>query len=84
MTITPTHHLPRQLTRLARVVHADALRADLRAELHADLDLTDPSSSSSPRRVRHEVRDGVAVMAFSAAASTGVALMLLLFTRVAG
>lgn len=36
------------------------------------------------RRVRHEVRDGVAVVAFSAAASTGVALVLLLLTRVAG
>jgi hypothetical protein len=31
------------------------------------------------RRVRHEVRDGIAVIAFSAAASTGLATVLLLF-----
>ena len=36
------------------------------------------------RRVRHEVRDGVVVAAFSAAASTGVALALLLLVRLAG
>jgi len=36
------------------------------------------------RRVRHEVRDGVVVVAFSAAASTGLALVLLLLVRVAG
>jgi hypothetical protein len=36
------------------------------------------------RRVRHEVRDGVAVAAFSAVASTGLALLLLLLARVAG
>jgi hypothetical protein len=36
------------------------------------------------RRVREEVRDGVAVIAFSATASTGVALMLLLLARLAG
>ena len=35
-------------------------------------------------RVRHEVRDGFVVIAFSAAASTGVALALLLLVRVAG
>ena len=36
------------------------------------------------RRVRHEVRDGMAVVVFSAVASTTVALALLLLTRVAG
>ncbi|MEO5708285.1 MAG: hypothetical protein ABIQ59_00485 [Nocardioidaceae bacterium] len=36
------------------------------------------------RRVRHEVRDGVAVIAFSAAASTGLALALVLLARLAG
>jgi hypothetical protein len=36
------------------------------------------------RRVRHEVRDGLTVAAFSAAASTGLALALLLLTRLAG
>ena len=33
------------------------------------------------RRVRHEVRDSVAVMLFSAAASVGVALLLLALVR---
>jgi hypothetical protein len=33
------------------------------------------------RRVRHEVRDGVAVVLFSAAASTGVAVLLTLLAR---
>ena len=37
-----------------------------------------------PRRVRHEVRDGAAVIAFSAAASTGLALALMLLARLAG
>jgi hypothetical protein len=32
------------------------------------------------RRVRHDVRDGLAVMAFSAATSIGLALLLLLLT----
>jgi hypothetical protein len=36
------------------------------------------------RRVRHEVRDGVAVMAFSAAASTALAMTLLVLVRAAG
>jgi hypothetical protein len=36
------------------------------------------------RRVRHEVRDGAAVVLFSAAASTGLALALLLLLRLAG
>jgi hypothetical protein len=72
MTITSTHH---RLTRLADL-RAD-VSADFRAELHAH-------PLTPARRVRHEVRDGVAVIAFSAAASTSVALMLLLVTRVAG
>ena len=33
------------------------------------------------RRVRQEVRDSVAVMVFSAAASVGVALLLLVLVR---
>jgi hypothetical protein len=33
-----------------------------------------------PRRVRHEVRDGLAVMAFSAATSAGIAAALMLLT----
>ncbi|HET7387961.1 MAG TPA: hypothetical protein VFJ19_15000 [Nocardioidaceae bacterium] len=36
------------------------------------------------RRVRHEVKDGMAVVVFSAAASTGLALALLVLTRLAG
>jgi hypothetical protein len=38
----------------------------------------------SPRRVRHEVRDGAVVVAFSAAASTTVALVFMLLVRLAG
>lgn len=41
-------------------------------------------TSAPARRVRHEVRDGMAVMVFSAAASTGLALTLLLLVRLAG
>ncbi|MEO5654284.1 MAG: hypothetical protein ABIN79_08760 [Marmoricola sp.] len=33
------------------------------------------------RRVRHDVRDGLAVMCFSALASCGVAVLLLVLTR---
>ncbi|MFL6061098.1 MAG: hypothetical protein ACJ72E_07705 [Marmoricola sp.] len=33
---------------------------------------------SGSRRVRHEVRDGIAVMAFSAGVSTAIALLCLL------
>jgi len=44
----------------------------------------EPSTSTPVRRVRHQVRDGVAVIAFSAAASTGVALALLLLITLAG
>ena len=38
---------------------------------------------ASGRRVRHDVRDGVAVMLFSAAASSVVALLLLVLSRLA-
>jgi hypothetical protein len=37
-----------------------------------------------PRRVRQDVREGAAVVAFSAAASTGVALALLLLMWLVG
>ena len=37
-----------------------------------------------PRRVRHEVRDGIAVAVFSALASSALAGALLLLTRLAG
>ena len=46
--------------------------------------MTSTPVTSPARRVRHEVRDGIAVIAFSAAASTGLALVLLLLARVAG
>jgi hypothetical protein len=36
------------------------------------------------RRVRHEVKDGVAVVAFSAAASSALALALMLLVHLAG
>lgn len=39
------------------------------------------STVTPVRRVRHEVRDSLAVMVFSAAASCGVALLLLLAVR---
>jgi hypothetical protein len=38
----------------------------------------------TPRRVRHDVRDGLAVIAFSAVASTGLALAFLVLVRLAG
>ena len=71
MTSTLSGHLPRQLSRLTRGL-PDPVRSDL------------PRTPGTPRRVRHEVRDGVAVIVFSAAASTGVALALLLIVHVAG
>ena len=47
----------------------------------AGLTTRPPGAPASPtRRVRHEVRDGLAVMAFSAAASVGLAGVLLLLT----
>jgi hypothetical protein len=36
---------------------------------------------SGPRRVRHDVRDSITVMAFSAVASCGVAVLLALAVR---
>lgn len=42
------------------------------------------SVSASQRRVRHEVRDGAAVVAFSAAASTVLAAVMLAVVRLAG
>ena len=36
------------------------------------------------RRVRHQVKDGVAVIAFSAASSSALAVALLLLVRLAG
>ena len=41
-------------------------------------------SGQPPRRVRDEVRDGVAVIAFSAIASSALAVALLLIVRRAG
>jgi len=41
-------------------------------------------SGPSARRVRHEVRDGFAVIAFSAAASSVLALTLLVLVTWAG
>ncbi len=41
--------------------------------------------SGQPRkRVRHEVRDGLAVVAFSATASTALAVALMLLAHLAG
>jgi hypothetical protein len=46
---------------------------------------TQATSVTEPaRRVRQHVRDGAAVIVFSAAASTGVALAIVLLARVAG
>ncbi len=39
------------------------------------------STVTPARRVRHEVRDSLAVMCFSATASCGVALLLMLVVR---
>jgi hypothetical protein len=41
-------------------------------------------SGQPVRRVRHEVRDGVAVIAFSAAASTALAGALMLLVHLVG
>ena len=41
-------------------------------------------SGQSPRRVRHEVKDGVAVFAFSAVSSTALAVALMVFVRLIG
>jgi hypothetical protein len=79
MTVMLPQHLPRQLSRLARAVPGDPVRpAPDDGGRWAD------GAARPVRRVRHEVRDGVAVIAFSAAASTALAMMLLLLVRVAG
>jgi hypothetical protein len=41
-------------------------------------------SGQPVRRVRHEVRDGVAVIAFSAVASTALACALMLLVHLVG
>ncbi|MGZ4579281.1 MAG: hypothetical protein ACXVXG_01465 [Nocardioidaceae bacterium] len=41
-------------------------------------------SGQSTRRVRHEVKDGAAVIAFSAVASSALAVALMLLSRLAG
>jgi hypothetical protein len=41
-------------------------------------------SGTPTRRVRHEVRDGVAVIAFSAVSSAALAVALMLLDRLAG
>ena len=46
--------------------------------------LQEPGQPAPVRRVREEVRDGVAVIAFSAAASTGFALTLMLIVTLVG
>ena len=51
------------------------------------MSFTYPGQLSGPppaRRVRHDVRDGAVVIAFSAMASSGLALLLLLLVRLAG
>jgi hypothetical protein len=45
---------------------------------------TEERPAATPRRVRHEVRDGVAVIMFSAAASTALAVLLVLLLTLAG
>jgi hypothetical protein len=46
--------------------------------------MTSTQATAPARRVRHEIRDGLAVVAFSAAASTGLALVLVLIVHAAG
>lgn len=45
--------------------------------------LVDHGGAAGGRRVRHGVRDGLVVMAFSAAASSAVALLLLALSHLA-
>ena len=45
--------------------------------------LTPEPPTRAVRRVRHEVRDGIAVIAFSAVSSTATALALLMLVRLA-
>jgi hypothetical protein len=50
------------------------------------MSLTVSGRLSAPpvRRVRHEVRDGLAVIAFSAVASSGLAALLMAFLSLVG
>lgn len=41
-------------------------------------------SVASPRRVRHQARDLLVMMAFSAVSSTGLAVALLVVARISG
>jgi hypothetical protein len=79
MTVMLPQHLPRRLSRLARAIPGDPVRP-APDDGRRSTDVT----GRPVRRVRHEVRDGVAVIAFSAAASTALAMVLLLVVRVAG
>jgi hypothetical protein len=77
MSGTLTRHLPRQVSRnlterIAAGLPADPVRPAV------------PRAGAPTRRVRHEVRDGAAVILFSAAASTGLALTLMLLARAIG
>jgi len=81
-----TRHLPRQgRHRSAERPQTSQRLADLLgAGLPADPVRPDlPRFAAPARRVRHQVRDGAVVVAFSAAASTGLALALLLLTQLA-
>jgi hypothetical protein len=51
---------------------------------HLGAVLTPAPPTRAVRRVRHEVRDGIVVIAFSAVASTVTAVALLLLVRLAG
>jgi hypothetical protein len=88
MTVMLPQHLPRQLSRLARAMPGDTVGpgpAGDRRSPEATPPIAGPGCPGRPmRRVRHEVRDGVAVIAFSAAASTGLAMLFVLLVRVAG
>lgn len=79
MTVMLPQHLPRRLSRLTRAIPGDPVRRAPDAS-RCSTDVT----GRPVRRVRDEVRDGVAVIAFSAAASTALAMVLLLIVRVAG
>jgi len=79
MTVMLPQHLPRRLSRLVRAIPGDPVRP-----AHDDGRRSTVVSARPVRRVRHDVRDGVAVIAFSAAASTALAMVLLVLVRVAG
>lgn len=72
MTLLLPGQPPPRPSRLSRGVLADPAGPDL------------PRFAAPARRVRHDVRDGVVVAVFSAGASTGLALVLLLLVRLAG